>query len=157
MFTKVLRGSKPVAHVPPHAAMAATNSERVTRRPGRWFQESAGLRADDDTLTPNRREWLPRERPTVVVAKTPPHAGSTSNQDRYLMSPSPSIRHRTDPLHAGSLSAANPKDEAYFGVTALLGIAGERWDEPCYHQLNDRRYVATSRDHPRQRFDSHHR
>ena len=27
-----------------------------------------------------------------------PFAGSTGNQDRYLMSPS--IRHRTDPLHS---------------------------------------------------------
>jgi hypothetical protein len=27
-----------------------------------------------------------------------------------------------------------------------LGIAGERWDEPCYHQRNDRRPVATSPD-----------
>ena len=37
----------------------------------------------------------------------PPHAGSTSNQDRYLMIPPPSIRHRTAPLHSGSLSAGS--------------------------------------------------
>jgi hypothetical protein len=34
----------------------------------------------------------------------PPHTGSTSNQDRHLMMPAPSIRHRIDHLHSGSLS-----------------------------------------------------
>jgi hypothetical protein len=33
-----------------------------------------------------------------------------------------------------------------------LGITGELWDEPRYHQPNDRRPVATCRDDPRQRF-----
>jgi hypothetical protein len=28
----------------------------------------------------------------------------------------------------------------------LLGIAGEKWDEPCYYQGNERRHVATSPD-----------
>jgi hypothetical protein len=32
---------------------------------------------------------------------------------------------------------------------SLLGIAGERWDEPCYHRRNDRRPVATSRGQSR--------
>jgi hypothetical protein len=40
-------------------------------------------------------------------------------------------------------------------LAALLGIADVRWDEPCYHQPNDRRPVATGRYNPRQRFHSH--
>jgi hypothetical protein len=39
-----------------------------------------------------------------TTAKAPPFAGSTGNQDRHLMMPAPSIRHRIDRLHSGSLS-----------------------------------------------------
>src|SRR6266849_2699801 len=42
-----------------------------------------------------------------TTAKAPPHTGSTSNQDRHLMMPAPSIRHRIDHLHSGSLSPAS--------------------------------------------------
>lgn len=36
----------------------------------------------------------------------------------------------------------------------LVWITGERWDEPSYHQGNDRRHVTTCRDQPRQRIHS---
>src|SRR5215831_11755152 len=42
-----------------------------------------------------------------AAAKELPHTGSAKDQDRYLTIPSPSIRHSTDPLHAGSLSAGS--------------------------------------------------
>ena len=58
-----MRRSQSRQHIGPRqAARPATNSERVTRRLGRWFQESAQLRADD-LHNPTDRDYRPLVRP----------------------------------------------------------------------------------------------
>jgi len=56
------------------------------------------------------------------------HTGSTSNQDGHLMMPAPSIRHRIDHLHSGSLSPgsapaciARPAVRRHGGLRARCG------------------------------------
>jgi hypothetical protein len=95
----------------PRVARATTHPDRCHQSCQRQGFDKRSARGTESTRAslPLLRQPHDHHRDLLagVPAKAPPHAGSTSNQDRYLMIPSPSIRHRIDTLHSGSRSAGS--------------------------------------------------